>query len=493
VRPGTSAGDGAGLGALGLFGAVIAFARRRRRAKVVGLAALLLGLFGARRAQAQAVPAGGLALDRFHSAAAGSDWFAADSLSYEGHLQAAARVAVDYAHLPLVVYDASGAHRAEIVRDAPMVHAGASLTVYDRVRLGVIAPFSPYQGGEAGSYNGARVEAPSAGLGDLAFTADVRLAGAARGPASIALGARATTPTGSVSSLLGDGVVGVEPRATVAGAFGAFVYSVQGGVNLRPAVELASLRYGSELRFSTSAGVRLVGGRLLVGPELLTATPLEATQGHARSAVEVALGAHVVASREVKVGAAFGVGVVNAIGTPNERVLVSLDWTPGAPVAAPKLHEEVAANAPRPAPAPEPTPAPIPEPEPAPELVAHSRVLSQRVYFAFDRSDLSPAEEKALKVVVATVATNPTARIRVEGHTDSVGQAPYNEALSRARAQTVVAWLARHGVDRARLDLVGFGFAQPADPGTSATAHAANRRVEFRVDDAEPKSAASTR
>ncbi|QMW23343.1 OmpA family protein [Sandaracinobacteroides saxicola] len=64
----------------------------------------------------------------------------------------------------------------------------------------------------------------------------------------------------------------------------------------------------------------------------------------------------------------------------------------------------------------------------------------------------------------------------VEGHTDRSGSREVNQALSKARAESVVNYLAAKGVDRSRMTPRGFGFDRTL-PGRSAT-DPANRRVE---------------
>ena len=69
-------------------------------------------------------------------------------------------------------------------------------------------------------------------------------------------------------------------------------------------------------------------------------------------------------------------------------------------------------------------------------------------------------------------------RFRIEGHTDTVGSAEANRALSERRAASVVAYLARqHGIDRARLNPVGMGQEGLLVPTGPGVAEARNRRV----------------
>lgn len=66
-------------------------------------------------------------------------------------------------------------------------------------------------------------------------------------------------------------------------------------------------------------------------------------------------------------------------------------------------------------------------------------------------------------------------RLRIEGHTDSSGSAALNRDLSRRRAQSVADFLISSGVDRRRLDVIGYGSARPLQ-GKPTTAPE-NRRV----------------
>lgn len=75
--------------------------------------------------------------------------------------------------------------------------------------------------------------------------------------------------------------------------------------------------------------------------------------------------------------------------------------------------------------------------------------------------------------------------VRVEGHTDNIGSADYNKKLSAQRAQSVVQWLANHGIAKERLTAQGMGKEQPMVPNDSDANRAINRRVEFHIEDQE--------
>ena len=72
-------------------------------------------------------------------------------------------------------------------------------------------------------------------------------------------------------------------------------------------------------------------------------------------------------------------------------------------------------------------------------------------------------------------------RVRIDGHTDSVGSATLNRDLSRRRAAAVVQYLVGRGIDRRRFDSAGFGEDQPIASNDTALGRAKNRRVEFTI------------
>jgi OmpA-OmpF porin, OOP family len=72
-------------------------------------------------------------------------------------------------------------------------------------------------------------------------------------------------------------------------------------------------------------------------------------------------------------------------------------------------------------------------------------------------------------------------RVRVEGHTDNVGNAAYNKELSARRAASVVRYLVGKGVAQSRLVPAGYGFEQPIASNSTALGRAKNRRVVFTV------------
>ena len=71
--------------------------------------------------------------------------------------------------------------------------------------------------------------------------------------------------------------------------------------------------------------------------------------------------------------------------------------------------------------------------------------------------------------------------LTVKGHTDAMGDVAANKALSQKRAQAVVDYLVKQGVDPAQLQAVGYGSEQPVADNATAEGQFKNRRIEFEV------------
>ncbi|MBY0425918.1 MAG: OmpA family protein, partial [Cytophagales bacterium] len=67
------------------------------------------------------------------------------------------------------------------------------------------------------------------------------------------------------------------------------------------------------------------------------------------------------------------------------------------------------------------------------------------------------------------------------GHTDSIGSAKFNQALSEKRAKAVVEYLTVNGIAADRLKGIGFGFTRPIAPNSTEEGRQKNRRTEFLI------------
>lgn len=107
---------------------------------------------------------------------------------------------------------------------------------------------------------------------------------------------------------------------------------------------------------------------------------------------------------------------------------------------------------------------------------------ASNVNFEFDRSTLLPATENTLGAVGEVLERYPALRIEVQGHTDAIGPASYNQRLSQRRAETVARYLVDNfGIDPNRLEPTGYGESRPVASNANSTGRTLNRRVTFRV------------
>jgi len=103
------------------------------------------------------------------------------------------------------------------------------------------------------------------------------------------------------------------------------------------------------------------------------------------------------------------------------------------------------------------------------------------IYFDFASATLREESSAVLGSIAAYLASNPSVRLAVEGHTDKVGDAKANLVLSENRAKAVVIALGKLGIDIGRLDAAGFGSQKPIASNDTITGRAQNRRVTLRV------------
>lgn len=107
--------------------------------------------------------------------------------------------------------------------------------------------------------------------------------------------------------------------------------------------------------------------------------------------------------------------------------------------------------------------------------------LEERIFFAFDQSDLSGAARELLSAKAEILRKVSSLSLRIEGHADERGSDEYNLALSNRRAATALRFLISQGISSERLGAAGYGEEQALDPAENESAWARNRRAEFRV------------
>lgn len=105
--------------------------------------------------------------------------------------------------------------------------------------------------------------------------------------------------------------------------------------------------------------------------------------------------------------------------------------------------------------------------------------INMTVLFNFNKYVLKKSAKPILDRVVAKIREYPRTFIVLEGHTDRVGSAAYNEVLAEKRVRAVGAYLSQKGVKHDRITFISMGERQPKDTRSTREAHRKNRRVEI--------------
>lgn len=108
--------------------------------------------------------------------------------------------------------------------------------------------------------------------------------------------------------------------------------------------------------------------------------------------------------------------------------------------------------------------------------------ISDGIQFSFNSASINSKSNTLLdKVAEITKDCPANTTIEVGGHTDNTGSAEANQRLSERRAQAVMAYLVKAGVDAAKLKATGYGQDKPVEDNSSSAGRAKNRRIEFLI------------
>ena len=141
--------------------------------------------------------------------------------------------------------------------------------------------------------------------------------------------------------------------------------------------------------------------------------------------------------------------------------------------------------APAPAPAPAPTPAPVAPPTatPAPPKEYRANDALKQIFFAFDKSDIRPADAKTLDASVAYLKSNADVLVLIEGHCDERGTAEYNLALGERRAKAAMNYLVANGIQAGRITTISYGKERPVCAEHNEACWSKNRNDTFLTKD----------
>ena len=112
---------------------------------------------------------------------------------------------------------------------------------------------------------------------------------------------------------------------------------------------------------------------------------------------------------------------------------------------------------------------------------AIDKIGADRIYFAFDKSDLTEESRRILTEKSDLMKANPGLALLIEGHCDERGTNEYNMALGERRARAAYEFLVLMGIDSSKLSIISYGEEYPAVAESNEAAWAKNRRDEFKA------------
>jgi outer membrane protein OmpA-like peptidoglycan-associated protein len=107
--------------------------------------------------------------------------------------------------------------------------------------------------------------------------------------------------------------------------------------------------------------------------------------------------------------------------------------------------------------------------------------------FDFNKDEVKPDAKMSLQRFSVLLKKYDRMNFIINGYTDNVGTADFNQSLSQRRADNTKAVIQANGIDAARIQTNGMGPNNPVKPNTTDEGRAANRRVEFMVYDKDNK------
>ncbi len=114
-------------------------------------------------------------------------------------------------------------------------------------------------------------------------------------------------------------------------------------------------------------------------------------------------------------------------------------------------------------------------------IEAGTKVTLKNIYFSVSKFDLKAESFPELDRLAQLMKENPAMSIRLEGHTDTVGEFDANVELSRNRVNEVRRYLAGKGIDAGRIETIGYGPSRPINTNKSLKERPENRRVEMVI------------
>lgn len=468
-----------------------------------------------------AARADGLDAERFTPAVGAEPGFVFEHPMVPTHLGWGLGLFLDFADDPVIERDrGNGAILSRPLDTAVTADLVGSLGLFGWSEIGLHLPVQLVYSGD-GYAAGTSQLAPGGGLGDLRVVPKALLlrTGTADRHVLVGLGAPVSLPTGDAEALRGAGGVTIEPRLLVAGHFHGLGLGANVGYRWR-SEHPAGLPWASELALSAMASYELSPDLLTVQAEIFGGKHVGGDVDGADAPVEGLLGLLYQASDAWALHAGAGIGFTDGIGAPDLRVVAGVRFRRGVPKrrgfldrdgdgildkddACPGAAEDLDAfededGCPEDDNDRDQIPDQSDECPDMPEepggdgdgcpsetfvkIVGDEMHIFGKVQFKLGSAEIDRRSDALLDQVAAALRANPQVeRLRIEGHTDDVGDDRLNQRLSEERAASVKRALVERGIESDRLATRGHGESRPLAPNRSAAGRAKNRRVEFLI------------
>jgi flagellar motor protein MotB len=109
------------------------------------------------------------------------------------------------------------------------------------------------------------------------------------------------------------------------------------------------------------------------------------------------------------------------------------------------------------------------------------KLVVDNIHFSTGHYSIEAEATPSLDYLVRLMSARPTLRLKIEGHTDDVGDDEMNLRLSMQRADAVRAYMVKRGINRDRLFTVGYGKRKPTATNDTDEGRRLNRRTEFII------------
>lgn len=117
------------------------------------------------------------------------------------------------------------------------------------------------------------------------------------------------------------------------------------------------------------------------------------------------------------------------------------------------------------------------------KTITEKPIILENVTFDYNSSNLNPSSFPSLKKLLQLLNQKPDISIKIIGHTDNIGNEPYNKKLSEDRAKAIYDYLITNNISPTRLSYQGKGSMQPMASNDTDAGRQLNRRVEYEVID----------